>query len=243
MQNSKILWIFLILGSFLFSCSSPKRQKKINDGKLFEKLKEQKGYLNALELKRLEQDFSLKLLDKYDLSGFDEEDTLAYFVRSGSDVWVASCYLGDEDSPFFCLKETSEKGYKVIKHGTVPAEYGECAYELDQLLVRSGNYIFISQRNNGSAYCEDSPLVFHLDGREVDKSSEFKVSTWNGADEEQLPTNNKFKIESKTPGIIVFHVHERVIDTEVDEEVRSRNYDLKFVVKNNTIYFQDTIYK
>ena len=246
MRNTKGFWIVLFLGSLLLSCNSPRRQKKINDGKLFEKLKEQKGYLNAEELQRLERDFSLKLLDKYDFSGYDEEDTLASFVRVGSDVWIATCYLenvAESHYPFFRLTETKEKGFKMIRHGIIPAESGECAYELDGLLIRSGDYIFISQRNNGSGICEDSPLVFHKSGREVSRSSDFKIAIWNGAGEEILPVRSEFKIESKNPQSIVFHVHEKVIDTEIDEEVSSRNYDLNFVVKNNRIYFRDTLSK
>nr|WP_294860965.1 hypothetical protein [uncultured Fluviicola sp.] len=246
MQNSKAFWIFLLLGSLLFSCNSPKRQKKINDGKLYEKLRQQKGYLNAEQLQRLERDFSLKFLDKYDFSGYDEEDTLASFLRVGKDIWMVTCYLENEAEsgyPFFRLSETKEKGFKMIKHGTIPAESGECAYELDQLLVRSGEYIFISQKHSGSAVCEYSPLVFHLDGRKVDKSFEFKAFTWNGANEESQPVKSDFKIESGSSESIVFHVHETVTDTEIDEEVSSRNYDLNFVVRNNMIYFKDTVYK
>ena len=244
---SKNIWIYgLLVFVLTLSCNSPKRQQKINDGKLFEKLKEPKGYLNAEELQRLERDFSLKLLDKYDFSGYDEGDTLAAFVRVGQDVWIATCYLenaAESHYPYFCLTETKEKGFKMRKHGAIPAESGECAYELNKLVIRSGEYIFISQNNSGSAICEYSPLVFHLDGREVTKSFEFKTPTWNGADEQQLAVKNEVEIESGTPERIVFHVHEKVIDKEIDEEVSSRNYDLNFVVKNNTIYFRDTTYR
>jgi hypothetical protein len=240
-------WIYgLLLLALILSCNSPKRQKKINDGKLFEKLKEQKGYLNAEELQRLERDFSLKLLDKYDLSGYDEEDTLASFLRVGADVWIASCYLENATEshyPFFRLTETKEKGFKMMKHGTVPVASGECGYELNNLLIRSGEYIFISQKNNGKAVCEYKPFIFHTDGREMNRNTEFKLCTWNNTGTENQPVKSEFKIESKTPGSIVLHVHERVIDTEMEEEVRSRNYDLNFVVKNNTIYFRDTVFR
>jgi hypothetical protein len=246
MRNTKGFWIFLLVGSLIFSCNSPKRQKKINDGKLFEKLKGEKGYLNALELKRLEQDFSLKLLDKYDLSGFDEEDTLAYFVRSESHVWIATCYLGDEDSPFFCLNETKEKGFKVIKHGMIPAEYGECAYDLKKLVVLTGKYILISRKSNGDSYCEDSPVIFHADGKEIRKvDNQFQVITRNCFDQVdgRFCFERDFSFESKQPGRLVVHIHEKKIDEEAEQEVSSRNIDLGFAIKNNTIYFQDTIYK
>lgn len=246
-MGRKSTWIYgLLFLTLIFSCNSPKRQKKINDGKLFEKLKEQEGYLNAEELQRLERDFSLKLLDKYDLSGYDDKDTLASFIRVGPDIWIASCYLENATEshyPFFRLAETKEKGYKVIDHGIIPAQFGDCTYELDKLLVRSGDYIFISQKNNGNASCTDSPLVFHSNGKEVKKSPDFFVVTWRVADEEGYPIQSDFNIESKTPESIRVHVHEKVIDTEIDEEVRSRNYELNFVVRNNTIYFQDTVFK
>jgi len=244
-MNSRTLGIVFMFASLLFSCNSPKRQKKINDGKLFEKLKEQEGYLNAEELQRLERDFSLKLLDKYDLSGYDDKDTLASFIRTGSDIWIASCYLENATEshyPFFRLTETKEKGYRVLDHGTIPAQNGDCAYELDQLLVRSGDYIFISQRKNGSGLCVDSPLVFRADGKEI-KNGGFSVVTWSVTDEDGYPVQSDFTIESKTPESIRMYVHEKVTDPEIDEEVRSRNYELNFVVRNNTIYFQDTIYR
>lgn len=234
--------MFLIL---ICSCNSPKRQKKINDGKLFEKLKEQEGYLNAEELQRLERDFSLKLLDKYDLSGYDEEDTLASFLRVGKDVWIASCYLenaAETHYPFFRLAETKEKGFKMVRNGTIPIGYGECAYDLDKLLVRSGNYIFISQKSRGSSYCGDSPLVFHLDGKEVRKEEDFIIETWKDPKEVSDPVKSDFTIESKVPESIVIHVHEKIINMEMEEEVSSRSYDLNFTVRNNKIYFQDTVF-
>lgn len=249
MKNSKV-WtflFFLIVGSFLFSCNSPKRQKKINDGKLFEKLKEKKGYLNALELKRLEQDFSLKLLDKYDLSGFDEEDTLAYFVRSGLHVWIASCYLENEQEshyPFFCLKETPEKGFKLLKHGTVPVLYGECSYDLDKLLVLKGDYVIISQKSSGSGFCDDNPIVFHKNGKQQVENGDnrFQIITWSCQDGEEICFKRDFKFELDKPDLLV-HIHEVFYDWEAEQDVGSRNYDLRFVIKNNTIYFQDTLYK
>lgn len=240
-------WIYgLLILALIFSCNSPKKQRKINDGKLFEKLKEQKGYLNAEELQRLERDFSLKILDKYDLSGYDEGDTLASFLRVDKDVWIASCYLenaAETHYPFFRLTETKEKGFKVLEHGTIPVTSGECTYELKDLLIRSGEYIFISQRKYRKTVCENSPLVFHLNGEKIHESNEFKVTAWKNAEGENLPFKNELKLESKTPESIVVHVHERVIDPEMEEEVRSRNYDLNFKVKNNTIYFRDTVFK
>lgn len=244
MRNRKGFWILLLISSLILSCNSPKRQKKINDGKLFEKLKDEKGYLNALELKRLEQDFSLKLLDRYDLSGFDEEDTLAYFVRSGLHIWVASCYLGDEDSPFFCLNETKEKGYKVIKHGVVPAVYGECAYDLEKLVVLSGKYILISQKSSGDSYCDDSPLIFHADGREIRKGHRFQMITRNCFDDEEgtFCFERDFSFESRQPGQLVVHIREKKMDQEAEQEVSNRTFDLRFNIRNNWLYFQDTIY-
>lgn len=240
-------WIYgLLILVLLFSCNSPKKQRKINDGKLFEKLREPKGYLNAEELQRLERDFSLKLLDKYDLSGYDEEDTLASFLRVGKDVWIASCYLenaAETHYPFFRLTETKEKGFKMIRNGTIPISYGECAYDAAKVLVRSGDYIFISQKSRQSSSCGDSPLVFHLDGKEVRKSGAFLIETWKDAKEGNDAVQSEFMIESKTSQSIVMHVHEKVIDTEIDEELRSRDYDLRFEVKNNTIYFRDTTYR
>ena len=240
-------WIYgLLVFVLLFACNSPKRQKKINDGKLFEKLREQKGYLNAEELKRLERDFSLKLLNKYDLSGYDEEDTLASFIRAGKDVWIASCYLenaAETHYPFFRLTETKEKGFIMSSNGLIPIANGACAYELSKLLVRSGEYIFLSRRITEGRNCIDSPVVFGLNGKMVDRGLDFAVAVWIDSREEHTPVQSDYTIESKTPGSVVMHVHEKVIDTEIDEEVRSRNYDLNFDVRDNTIYFRDTVYK
>lgn len=240
-------WIYgLLVLALLFSCNSPKKQKKINDGKLFEKLREQKGYLNAEELKRLERDFSLKVLNKYDLSGYDEADTLASFLRVGTDVWIASCYLenaAETHYPFFRLTETKEKGFKMIGNGLIPIANGECGYELSKLLIRSGKYIFISQRNTQNGHCVDSPLVFNLNGKLVHRGLDFGVAVWIDSREASDPVKSEFTIESKTPESIVMHVHEKVINTEMDEEVSSRNYDLNFTVRNNTIYFRDTLFQ
>lgn len=245
MNSKTFFWIVLLVASWLFSCNSPKRQKKINDGKLFEKLREQNGYLNAEELKRLERDFSLKLLNKYDLSGYDEEDTLASFIRAGKDVWIASCYLenaAETHYPFFRLTETKEKGFEMSSNGLIPIAYGECAYELSKLLVRSGEYIFLSRRITEGRNCIDSPVVFRLNGKMVDRGLNFAVAVWIDSREEHTPVQRDYTIESKTPESIVLHIYERVIDTEIDEEISSRNYDLDFVVKNNTIQFRDTIF-
>jgi hypothetical protein len=247
MNRKKTNWIYgLLVLALIFSCNSPKRQKKINDGKLFEKLKEQKGYLNGLELKRLEQDFSLKLLDKYDLSGYDEEDTLAYFVRSSKYLWVASCYLGeddDRDNPFFCLKATQEKGFKMIQHGSIPVVYGECSYELNKLLIRAGTYILVSQKSYGNGSCDDFPLVFTTDGKEVKKNdNQFRIITKNAPYENSIVFDRNFKIQSKKPEELVIHVNERKLDTETEQEIGFRKFDLRFIVKNNTIYFQDTVF-
>jgi hypothetical protein len=240
-------WIYgLLVFALLFSCNSPKRQKKINDGKLFEKLKREKGYLNAEELQRLERDFSLKLLNKYDLSGYDEEDTLASFVRVDKDVWIASCYLenaSETHHPFFRLTETKEKGFKMISNGLIPVAKGECEYELNKLLVRSGEYIFLSRIITENGNCVDSPVTFGLNGKMVDRGLDFTVALWIDSREEHTPVQSNFTVESKTPESIVMHVHEKVINTEMEEEVSSRSYDLNFTVRNNTIYFRDTIFQ
>lgn len=238
-----------MVGSLIFSCNSPKRQKKVNDGKLFEKLKEKKGYLNALELKRLKQDFSLKLLAKYDLSGYDEEDTLAYFVRSGSSLWIASCYLGEDDdisNPFFCLKETKEKGFTMIHHGTIPLLMGDCSYDLDKLLIQAGNYILVSQKSYGSGYCDDSPLVFTADGKPIRKGdNQFRIITRNCSEEFEstICFERNFKFELDKSKHLLVRIREKEIDWEIEQEVGSKNYDLSFIIKNNTIHFQDTLYK
>lgn len=246
MRNSKAFWIFLMIGSLILSCNSPKRQKKINDGKLFEKLKEQKGYLNAFELKRLEQDFSFKGLTKYDLSGYDEEDTLAYFVRSGSYVWIASCYLGEDDNipnPFFCLKETPEKGFNLITKGTIPTlAHGECSYDLAKLLISKGDYVFISQKSSGSSYCDDSPVIFHRNGKAVQKKDEIQIVTWNCPEENEICFKRSFDFELDKSHLLI-HVHEIDYDWEAEQDIGFRKYDLRFSLKNNTISFQDTIYK
>jgi len=248
MQNSKgFTLLFLILCSLILSCNSPRRQKKINDGKLFEKLKEPKGYLNAEELQRLERDFSLKILDKYDFSGYDEGDTLAYFIRSGSYVWIASCYLGEDDNnipnPFFCLKETPDKGFNLIKKGIVPIlVYGDCSYDLAKLLISKGDYVFISQKSSGSSYCYDSPIIFHRNGKAVQKKDEIQIVTWNCPDENEICFKRDFNFELDQSNLLI-HVHEINYDWEAEVDVGSKDYDLKFLLKNNTLLFQDTVYK
>lgn len=224
----------------------------MNDGKLFEKLKEKEGYLNADELQRLERDFSLKLLDKYDLSGYDDKDTLASFLRVGSDVWIASCYLENATEshyPFFCLKETKEKGFKMIRHGSIPVVFGECSYDLDKLLIPAGNYMLVSQKSNGNGYCDDSPLVFTKDGKQVEKASgwpRFCFMSLNCVSDtpyNSICYNRDFKFEFDKSQHFIVHTVERKIDTESEEEVGFKKYDLRFVIKNNTIYFQDTLFK
>jgi len=246
MSNSKAFWIFLMIGSLIFSCNSPRRQKKINDGKLFEKLKDKKGYLNAFELKRLEQDFSFKGLDKYDLSGYDEEDTLAYFVRSGSYVWIASCYLGEDDNipnPFFCLKESPEKGFDLILKGSVPAlAYGECSYDLAKLLISKGDYVFVSQKSSGSSYCYDSPVIFHGNGKAVRTNGEIQIVTWNCPEENAFCFKRNFDFELDKSHLLI-HVHEISYDWEAEQDVESKEYDLRFLLKNNSVTFQDTLHK
>lgn len=241
-------WIYgLLVLALIFSCNSPKRQKKINDGKLFEKLKEKKGYLNGLELKRLDFNFSLKVLDKYDFSGYDEEDTLAYFVRSGSNVWIASCYLGEDDdpNPFFCLKEGKERSFKLIRRGIIPAQNGECSYELEKLVALAGNYVLVSQKSSGSGSCNDSPLVFTADGKPVRKSDDqFRfVSKQCGEGIDQfLCFRRDFTYRFDSPYLLV-HVKEKQMDEEIEQEISRRSFELRFVLKNNSLRFSDTLYK
>ncbi len=245
MQNWKGFWIVLMIASLVLSCNSPKRQKKINDGKLFEKLKEKEGYLNSLELKRLDYNFSLKALDKYDFSGFDEEDTLAYFVRSGSYLWIASCYLGEDDNPFFCLKEEKERSFKLIRKGIIPALYGECSYELERLLIPVGKYILVSQRSSGNAYCDDNPLVFHLDGKPVKKEDDrlqLILKNCPFEDAAEICCERRFKYEFHKPFLII-HAHENRFNWETEESIGTLDFDLRFLLESNRIKFQDTIYK
>ena len=244
-RRSSWLYGFLFL-VVIFSCNSPKRQKKINDGKLFEKLKEKEGYLNATELKRLDYNFSLKALDNYDFSGFDEADTLAYFVRSGKYLWIASCYLSDEnDNPFFCLKEEKERHFKLIRKGTIPELYGECSYDLEKLVSPIGDYIFVSQRGSGNGYCEENPLVFHADGRMVAVDQRLQVILRNCPDED--PDNpfcfeRTFNYEFHKP-ILLIHVHEKRINWETEEVVGTADFDLRYSLQTVAIQFLDTLYK
>jgi hypothetical protein len=246
MKNSKAFWIFLIVGSFLFSCGSKKKQKE-NDGKLFEKLKEKEGYLNGLELKRLDNNFSLKALDKYDFSGYDEEDTLAYFVRFGEYVWIASCYLGEDDdpNPFFCLKEAEERSFKMIRRGIIPALNGECSYDLEKLLVLAGNYLLVSQKSSGSGYCDDSPLIFTADGKAVHKSgSQFHFVSRNcGEGIDQVLCFTRDFTYQVDKSFLLVHVKEKQMDEETEQEISRRNFDLRFKIRNQTVSFQDTLFR
>lgn len=246
-MSRKTKWISgLIVLLILFSCGSKRKQKE-NDGKLFEKLKEEKGYLNGLELKRLDTNFSLKALDKYDFSGYDEQDTLAYFVRSGAYVWIASCYLGEDDdpNPFFCLKEEKEDRFKMMRHGIIPALNGACSYDLEQLLVLAGNYVLVSQKSNGNGSCFDSPLVFTSDGTPVRKSDDrFHFVSRNcgeGIDQGLcFKRDFTYKMEKS---VLLVQVKEKQTDEETEQEISRRSFELRFKVRNRTIYFQDTIFK
>lgn len=244
-MSRKTKWISgLIVLLILFSCGS-KQQKKVNDAKLFDKLKEKNGYLNALELKRLDFNFSLKVLDKYDFSGYDEEDTLAYFVRSGSHVWIASCYLGEDDdpNPFFCLKEEKERSFKMIRQGVIPALHGECSYDLEKLLVLAGPYVLVSQKSGGNRSCIDSPLVFTADGKPVYKDDgQFHFISRNcgeGVDQALCFTRDfSYRVEKS---ILWVHVKEEQMDEETEQEISRRTFDLKFTLKNHALRFSDTI--
>jgi hypothetical protein len=244
MQNSKgCALLFLILCSLILSCNSPRRQKKINDGKLYEKLKEPKGYLNAEELQRLQLDFSLNALDKYDLSGFDEEDTIASFVKSGEYLWIASCYIGEEASPFFCLKEETDRSFKLIRKGVVPALYGEYAYDLEKLLIPVGKYILVSQRTSGSAYCEDNPLVFQADGKPIKRLGRLQLILNNCPFEgTQICCKRDFTYNFQKPFLII-HAHENRVDWETERSIGTVDFDLRFLLQDKSIKFQDTVYK
>ena len=247
-MSRKAKWIYgLLVLALILSCNSPKRQKKINDGKLFEKLREDRGYLNAEELQRLDYNFSLKALDKYDFSGYDEEDTLAYFVRSGDYLWIASCYLGEDadPNPFFCLKEAEEHSFKMMRQGIIPALNGECSYEVEKLLVLAGNYVFVSQKSSGRGYCDDSPLVFTTDGKPVRKSgSQFHFVSRNcgeGIDQVLCFTRDfTYKVDKS---VLLVHVKEKQMDEEIEQEISRRSFDLRFDVRNHTISFQDTLFR
>lgn len=244
MRNSCIYGLLVFV--LIFACNSPKRQKKINDNKLYNKLQEKAGYLNASELKRLDYNFSLKVLDSYDFSGFDDADTLAYFVRSGKYLWMASCYISDEDNPFFCLKEEKERQFKVIRKGMIPQLYGECFYDLEKLVIPVGNYVFVSQRSSGNGYCDENPLVFTLDGEPVKKQDDkLQVIIRNCPDQE--PDNlycfeRTFGYGFKNP-LLTIRITEKKINWETSEIEANSDYILRYSLEKNTIRFLDTIYR
>ncbi|MNJ83606.1 hypothetical protein D3C87_10280 [compost metagenome] len=237
-RKSNIALIFF-LGVFLFSCHSNQKGKKIT---LFEKLQKSKGYLNSSELKKLDYDYSLKLLDQYDFSGYDEEDTLAYFVRSGSYIWVASCYIGDNDNPFFCLKETKEKQFKMVQHGIIPVVFGECEYELDRLLTLVGKTIIVSQKSSGNGYCDDKPLIFHADGKMVLFEDRIHlISRACSEDKEMIfcfERDFKYSLENK---LLSVHVKEKKIDQESEQVINYQEYDLRYSLAHNFLKFKDTL--
>ncbi|MDF3028403.1 MAG: hypothetical protein K0S23_2710 [Fluviicola sp.] len=247
-MSRKTKWFYgLLVLALIVSCNSPKQQKKINDGKLFEKLKEQKGYLNAKELQRLDNNFSLKVLDKYDFSGYDEEDTLAYFVRSGEYVWIASCYLGEDDdpNPFFCLKEENEQRFKMIRQGVIPALSGDCSYDLEKLVVLAGNYVLVSQKLSGSGYCEDSPLIFTAGGKVIRKSGDpfhFVSRDCGEGIDQVICFKRDFNYRAEKTDLVV-RVKEKLVDEETEQETSGRSFDLRFKIRNYTISFQDTLFK
>lgn len=237
--------VLFILACLLFSCGSGKRANA-EKNEVFEKLQHRNGYLNGPELKKLDSDYALKLLDQFDFSGYDSEDTLAYFVRSGSYIWVASCYIGenDEDNPFFCLKQTPEKEFRLVQHGTIPAALGECSYDLDKLLSLAGNYILVSQKANGSGYCEDAPLVFTVDGKELSRGEDFRFILWH-CEEDLEPVNcyeRTFDYVFRD-GFLSVHVKERVLNEESRLEVGTREYDLRYSREGDKLVFKDTLRK
>ncbi|MNK00365.1 hypothetical protein D3C87_181490 [compost metagenome] len=235
-----------MVGLVLFACNTPKKQQKVNDRKLVEKLSEKKGYLNALDLKRLKQDFSLNLLDQYDLSGFDEQDTLAYFVRSGEYVWIASCYLDEDDeasNPFFCLKKETAKHFKVIRHGKIPSLAGECSYELNKLLIPVDRYILVSQKSSGSAFCDESPLIFHRDGKEIYHDERFQIITRNCPDETKaICFERDFNFEWDQSKHLLVSVRERGMNWQTEREISGRSFTLRFALENNRLRFSDTVF-
>lgn len=237
-KRSNIALLFL-LGFFLVSCGSKKKAKEVT---LFEKLQKNKGYLNSSELKKLDYDYSLKLLDQYDFSGYDEEDTLAYFVRSGSYVWVASCYIGDRDNPFFCLKQTKEKQFKMIRHGIIPALFGECEYELDKLLVLIGKYIIVSQKSSGHGFCDDRPLIFHADGGMVLVENWLHLISRSCSEDKEVvfcfERDFKYSLENE---LLSVHVKEKKIDQESEQLINSQEYELRYSLVHNFLKFKDTI--
>lgn len=243
MMNAKAFWVVLMAASVLFACNTPKKQQKVNDRKLVEKLAEKKGYLNALDLKRLKQDFSLSLLDKYDLSGFDGQDTLAYFVRSGEYVWIASCYLDDDsDNPFFCLKEETGNKFKVVKQGTIPVLYGECSYELNKLLIPVNQYVIVSQKSSGNAFCDESPLIFHRNGKVVYSDERFHIITRNCPDDTKaICFERDFNFELDQSHHLLIAVRERGINWETEREISRRSFHLRFTLENSRLRFSDTL--
>ncbi|MNV34239.1 hypothetical protein D3C71_1256490 [compost metagenome] len=237
-RKSNIALIFL-LGFFLFSCVS---EEKAEDNALFEKLQKKSGYLNGSELKRLEYDYTLKLLEKYDLSGYDQEDTLARFVHSGSYIWVASCYIGEDSNPFFCLKQTKDKQFKLIKSETFSSALGECYYDLEKLLTLMGDYVIISNKSHGSGYCGDYPRVFTIAGKEISRDEDFHFMSWNCAEE----TENFFCYErsfsySLKDAILSVHVKEKKLDEETRQQVDFQEYDMRYDLQHDKLTFKDTL--
>ncbi len=234
--------LICFLGFFLVSCGSKKKAAEIN---LFEELQKSSGYLNGAELHKLEYDYSLKLLDKYDLSGFDEEDTLARFVHSGAYTWIASCYIGDDDNPFFCLKQTKDKQFKLVKSGTFEEAFGECDYELEKLLTLVGDYVIISSKSNGNGYCGDYPHVFTLAGKELSRDEYFHLVSWNCLEELD---NVAFCYErtfsySLKDAILSVHVKEKKLDEETRQQVDYQEYDMRYTVQQDRLTLKDTLWK
>lgn len=244
-MNAKTCWFFLLFGLIAFACNTPKKQQKINDRKLVERLAEKKGYLNALDLKRLKQDFSLNLLETYDLSGFDEQDTLAYFVRSGEYVWIASCYLDEEASnPFFCLKDTGAKKFQLVQHGTIPSIDGECSYQLNKLLIPVNQYILVAQKSSGSAFCDESPLIFHRDGKAVYRDEQFRIITRNCPDDTKaICFERDFDFALDKSNHLLVSVREKGMNWETEREISGRSFILRFTLENNRVRFSDTIFQ
>lgn len=241
-RKSNIALLFL-LGFFLVSCGSKKKAKEIT---LFEELQKSSGYLNGSELQKLEYDYSLKLLDNYDLSGFDEEDTLARFVRSGSYIWIASCYIeAGGRNPFFCLKQTKDKQFKLVKSETFSAAFGECDYELEKLLTLTGGYVIISNKSNGSGYCGDYPYVFTLAGKQISRDDSFHFMSWNCLEEaNDIPVcyERTFSYSLKDAMLSV-HVKEKKLDEETRQQVDFQEYDMRYALQHDQLIFKDTIRK
>ncbi|WP_300663797.1 hypothetical protein [Fluviicola sp.] len=238
-RKSNIALIFF-LGFFLISCGSKKKAAEIS---LFEELQKSNGYLNGSELKKLEYDYALKLLDKYDLTGFDEEDTLARFVRSGSYIWIASCYIGEDSNPFFCLKQTKEKQFKLVKSETVSAALGECDYDLEKMLVRAGEYVIISNKSHGSGYCGDYPRVFTIEGKEISRDEKFHFMSWNCLEElndAAFCYERTFSYSLKD-AILSVHVKEKKLDEETRQQVDYQEYDMRYALQHDRLVLKDTL--